>query len=107
MSTNPRRIDVHHHLQPPKLIEWLNESHPEWTGGPDIPKWTPEIGIDVMDRAGEAVRRKPLHDGVGVEKRPVDALGLRLQNAMETDGAIGHVGCPPMLSGTTRFVCTP
>jgi len=54
MTTNPspRRIDVHHHLQPPKLIDWLNENHPTWTGGPDVPKWTPEIGIEVMDRYG-------------------------------------------------------
>lgn len=54
MSTNPRRIDVHHHLQPPKLIAWLNEHHPEWTGGPPIPNWTPEVSIDVMDRYGIA-----------------------------------------------------
>lgn len=54
MSTNPKRIDVHHHLQPPKFIEWLNEHHPEWTGGPDIPRWTPEIGLEVMDRNGIA-----------------------------------------------------
>lgn len=52
MSSNPRRIDVHHHLQPPKFIAWLNENHPEWTGGPDIPHWTPEIGLEVMDRNG-------------------------------------------------------
>ncbi|HWA01610.1 MAG TPA: amidohydrolase family protein [Caulobacterales bacterium] len=54
MSANPRRIDVHHHLQPPKFIAWLNENHPEWTGGPDLPHWTPEIGIEVMERAGIA-----------------------------------------------------
>ncbi|HKX99208.1 MAG TPA: amidohydrolase family protein [Steroidobacteraceae bacterium] len=51
-NPNPRRIDVHHHLQPPKFIEWLNANHPTWTGGPDVPRWTPEIGIKVMDRNG-------------------------------------------------------
>jgi 6-methylsalicylate decarboxylase len=51
-NQNPRRIDVHHHLQPPKFIDWLNENHPTWTGGPDVPQWTPEIGIEVMDRYG-------------------------------------------------------
>jgi predicted TIM-barrel fold metal-dependent hydrolase len=51
-NPNPRRIDVHHHLQPPKFIDWLNQHHPTWTGGPDIPRWTPEIGIEVMDRYG-------------------------------------------------------
>lgn len=51
-TDNPRRIDVHHHLLPPKLIDWLNENHPAWTGGPDLPVWTPEKGIEVMDRYG-------------------------------------------------------
>jgi 6-methylsalicylate decarboxylase len=54
MSYNPKRIDVHHHILPPKFFDWLNENHPEWTGGPDIPNWTPEIGIEVMDRYGIA-----------------------------------------------------
>ena len=54
MTTNPhpRRIDVHHHLLPPKFIDWLNEQHPTWTGGPDKPAWTPEIGLEAMDRNG-------------------------------------------------------
>lgn len=54
MSYNPKRIDVHHHLVPPKLFQWLNENHPEWTGGPDLPEWSPEIGIEMMDRNGIA-----------------------------------------------------
>jgi predicted TIM-barrel fold metal-dependent hydrolase len=51
-TPNPRRVDVHHHLQPPKFIDWLNTNHPTWTGGPDVPQWTPEIGLEVMDRNG-------------------------------------------------------
>jgi 6-methylsalicylate decarboxylase len=54
VSSNPKRIDVHHHILPPKFFDWLNETHPEWTGGPDLPKWTPEIGIETMDRNGIA-----------------------------------------------------
>src|SRR5262245_14962666 len=54
MSYNPKRIDVHHHILPPKFIDWLNENHPEWTGGPDLPKWSPEIAIETMDRNGIA-----------------------------------------------------
>ena len=51
-TNNPRRIDVHHHLLPAKFIDWLNENHPTWTGGPDKPVWTPETAIEVMDRNG-------------------------------------------------------
>lgn len=54
MSSDGRRIDVHHHLLAPKFITWLNENHPEWTGGPTLPVWTPEIGIEVMERNGIA-----------------------------------------------------
>lgn len=54
MSANPRRIDVHHHLQPPKFIEYLNEHYPHWTGGPPIPNWSVPIAREVMERNGIA-----------------------------------------------------
>jgi predicted TIM-barrel fold metal-dependent hydrolase len=54
MSQKPNRIDVHHHLLPPPFMAWLAEHHSDWTGGPDIPHWTPEEGIHVMERNGIA-----------------------------------------------------
>jgi hypothetical protein len=41
----------------------------------------------VMNLAREAVRRKPLGHGVGIEKCPIDPLGLATKNAVKTDGA--------------------
>jgi len=41
----------------------------------------------LMNRAGEAIRRKPLGLGGGIGKRPIDPLGRATENAVKTDGA--------------------
>ena len=48
----PFRIDVHHHLSPPKWIEELSKVK---LGNRPAYDWTPERSIDDMDRAGIAV----------------------------------------------------
>ena len=34
-----------------------------------------DLGVQVVDLAGESVRRKPLGHRVGVEERPIDSFG--------------------------------
>ena len=55
MSTAPHRIDVHHHILPPR---WIDEERERMAGralGFDtIAQWTPSMSLDAMDRAGIA-----------------------------------------------------
>src|SRR5436305_9148232 len=46
-------------------------------------------GLEMMHVAGEAVRRQPFAEGVGIEEGSVDAFGGRAQNAVQGDG-VGH-----------------
>lgn len=48
--------------------------------------------VQLMDLAGEAVRRQPFGDGIGIEEGAVDPLGRRTQNAMETEAVGCHGG---------------
>jgi hypothetical protein len=50
--------------------------------------------VHLQHAAGEAVRRQELGHRVGVEESAVDALGRRLEDAVEADGAGAH-GCAP------------
>src|SRR6185437_365853 len=49
-------------------------------------------GVELVHLAGEAVRRQPLGDRVGVEEGAVDPLGRGAQHAVETEGVAGHDG---------------
>jgi 6-methylsalicylate decarboxylase len=50
-----RRIDVHHHMFPPALVEALTASGVTQLGGePLVTAWTPEQSLDFMDRFGIA-----------------------------------------------------
>lgn len=49
-----------------------------------------DLRFQMVDLGGEAVRRQPLDQGVGVEKRAVDPFGRRAQHAVQADGAGGH-----------------
>ena len=50
-----RRIDVHHHFLPPEFLADLKRRGVQWTGGsPPVPGWTPEVGIEMMERNGIA-----------------------------------------------------
>jgi predicted TIM-barrel fold metal-dependent hydrolase len=47
--TSARRIDVHHHVVPPRYGELLGERGIR-PGGVDVPRWTAERSLRVMDR---------------------------------------------------------
>src|SRR5262245_38545662 len=54
-TTNPRRIDVHHHLLPPEFLANLKRRGVHWTGGsPPVPGWSPAVGREMMERNGIA-----------------------------------------------------
>src|ERR1051326_4583916 len=45
--------------------------------------------VELVDLAGEAVRREPLGHGIGVEEGAVDLLGLGAKDAVKANG-VGH-----------------
>src|SRR5204862_8308873 len=51
-------------------------------------------GIHVMNLTGEPVWRKPLGYSVSVQKRAIDALEIRPEHAVQSDGACGHDRSP-------------
>ena len=49
----PHRIDVHHHILPPRYVEAVGEQAiGQLLVSGKAPKWTPEIALEVMDRNG-------------------------------------------------------
>jgi 6-methylsalicylate decarboxylase len=61
MSNNndvkPYRIDVHHHIYPPKFMAQQEHLNPKW--GRQVPPamvkhWTPQMAVDILDRSGVA-----------------------------------------------------
>ncbi|TCD68185.1 hypothetical protein EIP91_011356 [Steccherinum ochraceum] len=50
----PRRIDVHHHIFPPSLMQSKLEAndHVGWRTPPENLPWTPELSLDTMDALG-------------------------------------------------------
>ena len=44
-----RRIDVHHHIVPPSYVAWLRGVGIHEAGGRDLPAWSPEDALRVMD----------------------------------------------------------
>ena len=49
----PHRIDVHHHILPPRYVEAVGEAAiGQLLVSGKAPKWTPQIALDVMDRHG-------------------------------------------------------
>jgi 6-methylsalicylate decarboxylase len=55
VADQPRRIDVHHHILPPR---WLEEERERMSGRAldfaRVAKWTPSMSLEAMDRAGIA-----------------------------------------------------
>lgn len=51
MNSGPSRIDVHHHYVPPAYAALLRERGVQ-PGGVDVPKWSPESSLRLMDRNG-------------------------------------------------------
>jgi predicted TIM-barrel fold metal-dependent hydrolase len=54
MNANPRRIDVHHHVLPPKFMAHLKSQGIAWTGGPVLFDWNVPIALEMMERQGIA-----------------------------------------------------
>src|SRR5262245_2345073 len=54
MNTQRNRIDVHHHFLPPEFIKHLADKRIDWTGGPLVPNWNPDIARETMERNGIA-----------------------------------------------------
>lgn len=46
----PFRIDLHHHVIPPKWVDAARAHKPDNTWGPNIVGWTPAISIEQMDK---------------------------------------------------------
>lgn len=53
MGRDPARIDVHHHVVPPAYAAFLVDKGLR-PGGVDVPSWTPERALRLMDRNGIA-----------------------------------------------------
>jgi predicted TIM-barrel fold metal-dependent hydrolase len=53
MNTNPRRIDVHHHILPPEFIKDLAIRKIDWTGtNSPVPEWHADMARGMMERNG-------------------------------------------------------
>jgi hypothetical protein len=48
------------------------------------------LGVDVVDTAGEAVRREPFGHCIGIEERAIHPLGRRPKHSVKLDTAIRH-----------------
>jgi hypothetical protein len=44
-----RRIDVHHHVLPPAYTDWLRSKGLRDAGGRELPEWSVEGALRVMD----------------------------------------------------------
>ncbi|MBM7517509.1 amidohydrolase family protein [Nocardioides nitrophenolicus] len=53
MGSSPARIDVHHHVVPPAYADLLKDKGIR-PGGVDVPSWTAERALRLMDRNGIA-----------------------------------------------------
>lgn len=58
------RIDVHHHVLPPRFVAEQNKRGVGWTGGPDIPHWSLGCARDTMERHGIAAALASVSPGV-------------------------------------------
>jgi MFS family permease len=58
------------------------------------PEGAADLGLKVVDLAGEAVRWQPFGHGLGVEKCPVNPLRRSAEHAMQSHGTCGHGQSP-------------
>jgi 6-methylsalicylate decarboxylase len=76
-----QRIDVHHHLLPPQFLADLKRRGVHWTGGsPPAPGWTPEVGIEMMQRNGIALAMSSVVPQVDWGEREAAAACARMSN---------------------------
>jgi len=63
--TAHRRIDVHHHVLPPAYVAWLRGKGLHAAGGRELPDWTLEDDLRVMEE----------HDiATAIDRRSAEAL---------------------------------
>ena len=79
--SNAQRIDVHHHLLPPNFLADLKRRGVHWTGGsPPAPGWTPEVGVEMMQRNGIALAMASVVPQVDWGDREAAAACARMSN---------------------------
>ena len=49
-AKKPFRVDLHHHVIPPKWVEAARAHKPDNTWGPEIVGWTPAFSVEQMDK---------------------------------------------------------
>jgi 6-methylsalicylate decarboxylase len=49
-AQKPYRVDLHHHVIPPKWVDEARSHKPDNTWGPNIVGWTPQIANEQMDK---------------------------------------------------------
>ena len=54
MTNEAYRIDVHHHILPPVYVDALKSIGADKSGGAELPAWTKEDALAMMDRQGIA-----------------------------------------------------
>jgi len=64
MTTNTRRIDVHHHVLPPHFSSALDSLGVDWTGGPEKPQWSHSMAREMMDSEGISAAVASVSPGV-------------------------------------------
>lgn len=52
MTNAPHRIDVHHHILPEPYTKALDRAGLAKAGGIDLPRWSADLALEVMDRHG-------------------------------------------------------
>jgi hypothetical protein len=66
--TERQRIDVHHHILPPRYTSWLRSHGIEDAGGRALPAWSAEATLELIDRCRS--RRRSVRLGAGVQLDP-------------------------------------
>jgi predicted TIM-barrel fold metal-dependent hydrolase len=54
MTSQPHRIDTHHHILPKEWVQAVSSLGIGDAGGIEFPRWSPESALSLMDRAGIA-----------------------------------------------------
>jgi predicted TIM-barrel fold metal-dependent hydrolase len=64
MTTQHKRIDVHHHVLPPHFVAAQNRRGVDWTGGPGAPRWNLDLALETMERHDIATAMASVAPGV-------------------------------------------
>ena len=92
-----RRIDVHHHIVPPPYVEWLRSKGLHDAGGRELPAWSAEETLRLMDAhdiatAVVSVSAPGVHLDVTTERDPVARAKAREVNELAARLVADHPG---------------